>query len=492
MNTGGKQVKAAVYLRQSIDRDGDELAVSRQREDCVKLCAERGWRFAEYVDNDTSASTGRRTQYEAMLADIRAGEIGAVVAWDLDRLHRRPIELEHFIALADEKKLKLATVTGETDLSTDNGRLYARIKGAVARSEVERKTERQRRAFQQRAERGAVWSPVRLFGYTKPDKHGLGMEIVEEEAELLRAAYSGVLSGRSLMGIAREWNDRGIRTVRGNEWVSTVLRDMLLNPRNAGIRTYRQEEVGKGDWPAIVDEDVFRGVVAILRDPARTRRPINGYGRSHLLTGLVQCGRCGESRVTGTISNNTKTARAKYVCRACGGVARSAPDVDAWVVGHVVDYLSRPETIGVLVASDRPELADLRLKKTALMERKAGLKALLTDPDIPLAEVKAAAAEIQAKIAEINAKLSDANNVRVFDGVFPAEDDQDEFYALPEEERLALAQERFDALPFDRKRAVIDKLVTVRILPGQGSRQAFRTELVPVEPKLHDLTRNTK
>ncbi|WP_251991419.1 hypothetical protein, partial [Mycobacterium tuberculosis] len=31
-----------------------------------------------------------------MLADITAGKIAAVVAWDLDRLHRRPIELEAF------------------------------------------------------------------------------------------------------------------------------------------------------------------------------------------------------------------------------------------------------------------------------------------------------------------------------------------------------------------------------------------------------------
>jgi Resolvase, N terminal domain len=47
---------AAIYLRQSLDRHGDELAVSRQREDCEKLCADRGWPWLEYVDNDTSAS----------------------------------------------------------------------------------------------------------------------------------------------------------------------------------------------------------------------------------------------------------------------------------------------------------------------------------------------------------------------------------------------------------------------------------------------------
>ena len=93
-----------------------------------------------------------------MLQDIRDGSIGAVVAWHLDRLHRQPIELEHFMALADEKRIALATVAGDVDLSTDNGRLIARITGAVARSEVERKSARQKRAAQQRAEQGRVHS----------------------------------------------------------------------------------------------------------------------------------------------------------------------------------------------------------------------------------------------------------------------------------------------------------------------------------------------
>jgi Resolvase, N terminal domain len=75
-----------------------------------------------------------------MLADIRNGKIQPVVAWHLDRLHRRPVELEDFIALADEKRVALATVTGDVDLSTDNGRLIVRLTGAVARAEVEQKS----------------------------------------------------------------------------------------------------------------------------------------------------------------------------------------------------------------------------------------------------------------------------------------------------------------------------------------------------------------
>ena len=66
-----------MYLRQSLDKTGEAVAVARQREDCVKLCAGKGWQPVEYVDNDTSASNGKpRPAYEKMLTDIRDGNIG--------------------------------------------------------------------------------------------------------------------------------------------------------------------------------------------------------------------------------------------------------------------------------------------------------------------------------------------------------------------------------------------------------------------------------
>ena len=145
---------AAVYLRQSIDATGEGLAVARQREDCLALCADRGWTPVEYVDNDTSASKGTRPAYTRMLGDVRAGKVGALVAWNLDRLYRQPRELEDLIDLADEHHLALATIGGETNLATDDGRLFARVKGAVARAEVDRKAARQKRSNDQRADRG--------------------------------------------------------------------------------------------------------------------------------------------------------------------------------------------------------------------------------------------------------------------------------------------------------------------------------------------------
>lgn len=107
-----------------------------------------------YVDQSISASKKEvdRPDYDAMVASFERGEIDAIICWDLDRLTRQPAQLEEWIDRAEEQGLKLVTANGDADLATDGGRMYARIKAAVARGEIERKSMRQSRAQQQRAE----------------------------------------------------------------------------------------------------------------------------------------------------------------------------------------------------------------------------------------------------------------------------------------------------------------------------------------------------
>ncbi|HUO39292.1 MAG TPA: recombinase family protein, partial [Mycobacterium sp.] len=104
---------AAVYARISADVEGTGLGVTRQLEDCRKLAADRGWPVGdEYVDNDVSAFSGkRRRDYERMLVDLESGARDAVIVYNLDRLHRRPVELEEFVALCERAGVsQVATV----------------------------------------------------------------------------------------------------------------------------------------------------------------------------------------------------------------------------------------------------------------------------------------------------------------------------------------------------------------------------------------------
>ncbi len=448
-------------MRQSMDRDGTGLAVARQREACAKLCADRGWEPVEYVDNDVSASNGKtRPSYTRMLADIAAGRIGAVVVWDLDRLHRRPIELEHFMELADKHQLALATVSGDVDLSTDNGRLFARIKGAVARAEVERKSARQRAANQQRASMGKPPAGgVRAVGYD-----ATGMRLIEPEAELIRQGYRDLLAGASLRGIAARWNAEGFLTARGGRWRPDGVRYTLRNPRNAGLVVYRGDEVGPGAWPPIVPEETYRAAVALLDDPTRRTTPTNA--RRYLLAGLARC-HCGAAVTTG----RTQHGRRTYRCgQSRGHLSRAAEPIDKLVTGLIIERLSRPDAVELLmVRGGGPDLTALREEATALRGRLDELADLFADGGITAAQLTRGTERTRSALQSVEERLADAGRVSVLADLVDADDVQAVWEAMEGD--------------LDRRRAVIDTLMAVTLLtPGRGAR-AFRPETVVIDWK---------
>lgn len=75
--------------------------------------------------------------------------------------------------------------------------MYARIKAAVARAEMERKSDRQSRAHIQRSEQGRPPKGVRPVGYAIDGK------VIRREAAAVKAIYAAFDGGASLRGIAR-------------------------------------------------------------------------------------------------------------------------------------------------------------------------------------------------------------------------------------------------------------------------------------------------
>src|SRR6266511_4540947 len=99
------QERYGIYCRISRVRrqDGkvETLGVERQGPPSRALVERMGGTVAKvYVDNDISAYSGkRRPDYEAMLADVKAGAIAGIVAWHPNRLTRQPIANERRISL---------------------------------------------------------------------------------------------------------------------------------------------------------------------------------------------------------------------------------------------------------------------------------------------------------------------------------------------------------------------------------------------------------
>jgi site-specific DNA recombinase len=437
--------RAAIYVRISSDPAGLRLGVTRQLSECRKKAKAMGWDVTGvFEDNDVSASTAKvRPAYQRMLSDLEAGHLDAVIVWDIDRLTRRPIEIEHFIDLADRKGIALASVGGDVDLATDNGRLFARIKGAVARAEVERKSARQKLANTQRAEAGRPHVGRRAFGYSSD-----GMAIVETEARHIRWAAERLLAGGSIRGIVAELGTRGARTTAGGPWRPTEFRRMLANPRYAALRSHNGQVVGPAVWTAILDQDTSNAVRAVLTDPARRRA---GRPRRYLLSGLARCAVCG-LRCYGT----TEKRGPLYYCESRRHIARRAEDIEDLVNETIVAFLSRPDAAAALARPDKSDkAADLRTEERGLRARLDGLAEAFAAGDIDAQQLSAGSKRLRARLSVVGTELATLARTPVLSAILTATD----------------VRATWEALDIDTAREIIGALLTVTLhSPGRGAR----------------------
>jgi site-specific DNA recombinase len=449
---------AAIYARISSDPNGDQLGVKRQIADCQDFAARRGWPvFDVYVDDDQSAYSGRpRPAYRRMLADIRDASVDAVIVWHLDRLHRQPRELEEFFEVCEAASLRaMASVSGDIDLATDDGRFLARILGAVARKESDDKSRRITRKHLELAQAGKdTGGGSRPFGW-RTDRR----TIEPAEAAAIREAAARIRAGDSLRGLAADWNARGIKSARGGPWSVHVLRRMMMSARLSGQRSYRGEIVARAEWEPILSDEDTAQLRAILGDPTRMKRRTV---RRYLLSGgLLKCSICGATLVARPRGDGER----RYVCAkgpglpGCGGIAILADPLEQLVAEAVLHRLDTPELAAALVGAASEDV-DAEAAHSSLAADRAQLDQLATaygEVQITFSEYLAARKPIESRIEAGQRKISRlTQTTAIADHVGDATE----------------LRSTWADLPLNRQRsvvaAVLDRLVVGRALKGRN------------------------
>ncbi|HJB10758.1 MAG TPA: recombinase family protein [Candidatus Brachybacterium merdavium] len=485
--------RAAIYSRISKDKDGQAIGVERQESACRELADSLGYQVTHaLVDNDISASfatSKRRPGYDELVQLIEAGDVDAVICWDTDRLHRRPLELEHYIsACGVDGGTPTHTVNaGDLDLSTSSGRMIARIKGSVAAAESEKMSERIRAQKQHARVNGqALGGPVPL-GWIKGDEKGT-FEPDPEVAPVLAEATERIARGQSLTSVSKWIADKGVRGRRRNysspkpgeqraTWdelgpimSTSTVRGLLMRPANVGL----QEHEGKtypGRYPAIVDTEDYATAHAALQ----TRRgKASGSGRrKHLLSGVAYCW-CGEAMVGVNPQQYACRVQRRQAGRTQAGHAyrRTAP-LDEYVRSVVAEYLDRAD-VGAQVTDQarkrttRSARDAAREKLRELEERKRALARLFAAGTIGEAQLVDGTADLDQEIrrAEVTLKAQGGNRTvaRIMRSSSPGH--------------------TFLDAPVDQQRTLIGELFRVDIEQGDGvGGRRFRTELIHITPK---------
>lgn len=288
-----------VYARISEDAELTGLGVARQQSDCEGLARVRGWDIGRvYIDNDLSAFKRKvvRPEFEQMLADLKTGAIDGIVVYDLDRFVRQPRDLERAIELYEEanRALVFASVQGDINLQTADGKTMARVLVAFANKASMDTSRRVQRQALESAREGKPVGGRRPFGW-KADK--LSLDPVE--ARLVRRAVADVLAGSSMSEIVRRWGAAGVTTSAGKAWRLTTLRQYLKSPRLVGDRVHQGrvllDEHGRpvrGLWEPMLDRDTHDRLLGLLGANKRPRNPGRKGSRRYLLSGVARCGVC--------------------------------------------------------------------------------------------------------------------------------------------------------------------------------------------------------
>ncbi len=178
--------------------------------------------------------------------------------------------------------------------------------------------------------------------WVRPD----AVTIIDDEAVIIREIFARYLEGASPGQIAQGLTARGEVTGSGVPWQPYAVRAVLASRQVTGIRVFRGEEVGEGDWPAIIDWGTWREVQQ-QRSYRASAHDRLGW-RFYLLRGLVVCKKCGW-RTAGSTSKDVfyMCARHDYLgperCTRKIGAAR----LEAFVSDAAVELLTHLDVRGV-------------------------------------------------------------------------------------------------------------------------------------------------
>lgn len=471
-------IDVGVYVRISDDTEGEAKGVARQREDCCGLAAVRRWNVARvYEDNDYSAYRKGvvRPEFEQMLQDLHLGVIKGVVVYNLDRFVRQPADLERAIDIYDHRPdYAFATLEGDVNLATIDGRTMARVLVAFANKSSADTGRRVKRKQLELASEGKPHGGRQPYGWG-PD--GLTADPVAKR-EILDA-HKSILNGARISAIQTDWLERGIAPTsragarfRGAERLDhKTVRRILTNPALAGLKLYQGEIVRKDDgtpvkasWEALCTPSRLSEVLEVLeaRRPQHEKPGTNAL--RYLLSGIARCGVC-NGPMRGQMRRRAGGSQYQvYLCdrsgyaKGCGKIARQGAPIDLLITD--------------LVLADQQRVRAGGARPTGWSEgQQAALDAAVAD----IARLREAYMEKKISMATL------------LDILGPLERERDELALLKRraeyqgrrEAVIEHTRDAFEALPLERQRALILRSLSAVVVHPQGKGTAkFNPELI--------------
>ena len=177
-----------------------------------------------------------------------AGKIDMVIAKSLSRFARNTLDTLKYVRQLRTKNVAIYFEVEKINTIKD-GEFLLTILSSVAQQEVENTSAYVKKGLKMKMKRGELVGFQGCLGY-KYDIETKTISVDETEAETVRYMFERYVAGAGSTMIARELNEQGIMTIRGNPWTSSSVMGVINNEKYTGDillgKTFTVDPITKG------------------------------------------------------------------------------------------------------------------------------------------------------------------------------------------------------------------------------------------------------
>ena len=296
-----RRLRCAVYTRKSTDEglDQEYNSIDAQRDAGHAYIASQraeGWIPVadDYDDPAFSGGNMERPALQRLLKDIEAGKVDIIVVYKIDRLTRSLADFSKMVEVFERQGVSFVSVTQQFNTTNSMGRLMLNILLSFAQFEREVTGERIRDKITASKKKGIWMGGTPPIGYDVKNRH---LVPNEREVKIVRHIFQRFVELGSSTQLVKELHLDGITSktwtsqtgrVHEGRLIDKSLVYCILNNRTYLGELRHKEQWYPGEHPAIIKQELWDQVQAILSTNGRVRASTTRAQTPFLLKGMVE------------------------------------------------------------------------------------------------------------------------------------------------------------------------------------------------------------
>ena len=304
------ELNVAYYARVSTEKIEQQASIKHQEEHFEELIhSNNRWKFAgSYIDDGISGMhADKREEFQRMLKDAKLGKIDMIITKEISRFARNTLDSIQYTRELLSYGVCVWFQNDGINTIDDDSEFRLTIMAGVAQDEIRKLSSRVKFGHAQSIKNGVVLGH-RMYGYSNNQGK---LELVPEEADMVRMIFQDYASGISTPRIEKKLWDMGYRSFKGGKINRDVIKNIIRNPKYKGyycggkvkvvdMFTKKQEFLPQSEWimfkddgsrvPQIIDETTWEKANAYLRERGeaiKSRR--TSFKNENIFTGKLFC-----------------------------------------------------------------------------------------------------------------------------------------------------------------------------------------------------------